>query len=305
MQLDPQEGFSRSERVVEILARELAGSEQSQSVIIDPNLDRASIMASLVGALGFDATVAGTGREGFEFAVTRPVGLAVVHLNSVRWELSQTIANFRADARTRNVPIAIYGPSGMEPAVEELLQAQPVVYVQEANNTRDLSRSLRPLLAQATPPPLTDDQRTAQRAAAAYWLRHIADGHRTQVFDLKPAEDALSSAVNDPALAHNALIALGGVPTASAQRRLAETVIAPALDMPIRESAALQLAFHIQRFGVLLENGMLADLQTAYAEASDPVLQTALASVIGSLKPAEEAVSRALRDYPLPPAPGD
>jgi hypothetical protein len=235
------------------------------------------------------------------------VGLAVVHLNSVRWELSQTIANFRADARTRNVPIAIYGPRGMAPAVEELLQAQPVVYVEEANDTRDLSRSLRPLLAQVTPPPLTADQRTAQRSAAAYWLRHIAEGHRTQVFDLKPAEAALSSAVNDPDLAHNALIALGGVPTGSAQLRIAETAIAPALDLSIRESAALQLAFHIQRFGVLVENGTLADLQAAYSGAADPALQTALAAVIGSLQPADDAVSRTLRDYPLPPpaAPAD
>jgi len=164
---------------------------------------------------------------------------------------------------------------------------------------------LRPLLAQVTPPPLTDEQRTAQRAAAAYWLRHIAEGQRTRIFDLKPAEAALAGAVNDPALTGDALTALGGIPTASAQLRLAETVIAPALDVPVRETAALQLAFHIQRFGVLIENAALDELRTAYTQAGDPALQTALAAVIGSLKPSEEAVSRALQDYPLPTAPAD
>lgn len=305
MQLDPQQAFSGAERVVEIFARELAGSELNQSVIIDPNRDRATIVASLVRALGFETSIAGTGREGFVLASTRPVELAVVHLNSVRWELSQTIANFRADARTRNVPIAIYGPRGMEPAIEELLDAEPVVYVSEANDTRDLSRALKPLLAQVTPPPLTNDQRAAQRAAAVYWLRHIAEGNRTGIFDLKPAEEALSDAVNDPALADDALIAMGGVPTPSSQARLAQTAFAPALDVAVRRTAALQLAFHIQRFGSLIDNGTLADLQTAYSQASDPALQTALAAVIGSLKPTDEAVSRALRDSALPITPAD
>lgn len=305
MQLDPQVDFGRSQRVVEIFARELAGSDQNQSVIIDPNRDRATIVASLVHALGFETAIATTGQEGFQLATDRPVGLAVVHLNSVRWELSQTIASFRADARTRNVPIAIYGPPGMEPAVKELLEAQPVVYIEEVNDTRDLSRALRPMLAQVTPPPLSEEQRTSQRAAAAYWLRHIAERHLTGIFDLRTAEEALSSGVNDPALARDALIALGGVPTPSAQQRLAETAVAPALDVPTRETAALQLAFHIQRFGTLIENGTLSDLQTAYTQAADPAIQTALAAVIGSLKPAEESVSRTLREYPLPTAPAD
>lgn len=305
MQLDPERGFGRAERVVEIFARELAGTSQPQSVIIDPNVDRASIVASLVGAIGFDASIAATGQEGFERAVSQPIGLAVVHLNSIRWELSQTVANFRADARTRNVPIAIYGPPGMQDSVRELLTAQPVVYVEEANDSRDLSRTLRPLLAQMTPPPLTDDQRSAQRMAAAYWLRHIAQGHRSQVFDLRPAETALANAVTEPALAPDALIGLGGVPTASAQERLAAAVTAPGFDLAIRETAALQLAFHIQRFGVLVQNGTLSQLNETFEQATEPAMQTALASVIGSLKPADESLSRTLREYPLPTAPAD
>ena len=297
MQLDPASRFGRSERVVEIFARELAGTSQPQSVIIDPNVDRASIVASLVGAIGFDASIAGTGQEGFERAVSQPIGLAVVHLNSIRWELSQTVANFRADARTRNVPIAIYGPAGMQNSVRELLTAQPVVYIEEANDTRDLSRTLRPLLAQITPPPLNQQQRDAQRKAAAYWLRHIAQGHRTQVFDLRPAEAALAGVVNEPELASDVLIALGGVPTASAQESLAEAVTAPGFDLAIRETAALQLAFHIQRFGVLVQNGTLSELKQTFEQATEPAMQTALASVIGSLKPADELLSRTLRDY--------
>ncbi len=305
MQLDPETSFGRTERVVEIFARELAGTSQPQSVIIDPNVDRASIVASLVGAIGFDSMIATTGQEGFQRAVTHPVGLAVVHLNSIRWELSQTVANFRADARTRNVPIAIYGPAGMQSAVQELMTAQPVVYVEEANNTRDLTRALRPMLAQISPAPLTSDQRDAQRAAAAYWLRHIAEGHRTRLFDLRPAETALSSAVNEPALARDALIALGGVPTRAAQERLAESAVAPGFDLAIRETAALQLAFHIQRFGVLIGNGTLGDLNQAFQQATEPEMQTALASVIGSLKPPDESLSRTLREYPLSTAPAD
>ena len=36
--------------------------------------------------------------------------LILVHSNCLRWSLSETKANLRADYRTRNTPIIIYGP---------------------------------------------------------------------------------------------------------------------------------------------------------------------------------------------------
>jgi hypothetical protein len=118
------------------------------------------------------------------------------------------------------------------------------------------------------------------------------------VFDLTAAEDALSNAVNDPALAGDALVALGAIGKASVQQRLAEATLAVGSEPAIREAAAIQLAFHIQRFGSLLKNGTLHELQTAWEAAMEPELKTALAGVIGSLNPNSDAVVRQLQAFP-------
>ena len=299
MQLDPQKPFRGAARVVEVFARTLNGTPQPRTVVIDPNVDRANHVAALVGSLGYDSDVAVTGMEGFrQIAAHGDTELAILHLNTIRWELSQTVTNLRADARTAGVPIAIYGPQGLQGRVQHLIRDhQPVVYLAEANNPSDVARTIRPFLARISPPALTDQQRAQQISAAAYWLRHIGQGRRTDVFDLTPAEDALAEAVSDERVARDALIALAAIGSASSQQRLADAALAPGYAVEVRETAALQLAFHIQQFGVLLKNGQLTSLQSAWESAAEPVLKTALSSVIGSLGPQQEAVTRQLQNF--------
>jgi hypothetical protein len=135
-------------------------------------------------------------------------------------------------------------------------------------------------------------------AAAAYWLKHIAQGQRTKIFDLKAAEAPLANSISNPELARDALIALGAVGTPTAQETLADAALGPGFELPVRETAALQLAFHIQRFGRLLQAGQLDAIENAWEAASEPEMKTALASVIGSLRPTPEAVSRQLQSFP-------
>lgn len=299
MQLDPQQPIRGANRVVDIFARTLNGNPEPRTVVIDPNVGRANHVAALIGNLGYQSEIATTGIDGFrQIAAHGDTELAVLHLNTIRWELSQTITNLRADARTAGVPIAIYGPQGLQGRVQHLLRDyQPAVYLPEADQSSDIARTLRPFLAQVSPPALTDQQRADRIAAAAYWLRHIAQGRRTNVFDLSPAEDALAAAVDEERVARDALIALGAIGTPSAQQRLADAALAPGYPLEIRETAALQLAFHIQQFGALLRNGNLAAVQDAWESATEPALKTALASVIGSLGPTPEAVTRQLENY--------
>ncbi len=300
MQLDPDAPFRGARRIVEIFARALGGSDQPRTVVIDPNVERATFVADLLSRLGYNAGIATTGMDGFQMAAEQgTIDLAVLHLNTIRWELSQTIENLRADARTASVPIAIYGPRGLQSSVQRLIDRNPpVVYLEESNDTRDVSQTLQPFLAQVTPPALTDDQRTEQMAAAAYWLRHIAQGQRTKIFDLTAAETPLANTISNPELARDALVALGAIGTAPAQQTLADAALGPGFELPVRETAALQLAFHIQRFGGLLQNGQLEAIRNAWETTSEPEMKTALASVIGSLKPSPEAVSRQLQSFP-------
>jgi hypothetical protein len=56
----------------------------------------------------------------------------------------------------------------------------------------------------------------------------------------------------------------------------------------------LQLAFHIQRFGLLLSPTEVAAVHAVWKNASDRQVKTAFASVVGSLKPDSKEVGQRL-----------
>ncbi len=305
LQWDPEQSFPNSRLVVEILARTLSGDSRPDGVVIDPNSSRGTLVGDYLNTLGYDPRVAPTGMAGFQYAAANgDVAIAVVHLNAIRWELSQTVANLRADSRTANLPIAIYGPVGMQDKVKHLTGQYPLVsYVEESNSALDMMKQVRPLLAQVSPPRLTEPQRLSQRKAAALWLEHIASGQRTKLFDLAPAEKALADNVNDPDVGRSCIIALGAIATSTAQQRLLDTSVGDSIDPGIRVSAARQLAFHIQRFGLLVSTDDIARLRDHTAAETDPVASSALTAVTGSLKPDAKTAREIILSYPPSAAP--
>lgn len=305
LQWEPTQKFVGSRRVVEILARALMTEPQPQSVVVDPNVTRASQVAGFLGEIGYRSRVAETGVEGFRLATKRgDIELAVVHLNSTRWELSQTLANLRADHRTTAMPVAIYGPPSHRTQVEALLQQfQPVVYVEEANDAIEVNRQLKPLLATVSPPALTPQQRSQQALDAAYWLRRIAQAQRPDIYDLSIAEEALLAAVGDEAVALDAIVALGGIGRPSVQKRMADLITSPAAAVEAKRLAAYELAAHVQRHGLLLARTDLDQVMTAWESSTDESLRVGLSSLVGSLKPQPAGVRRQIVDFPESAAP--
>ena len=296
MQLDPHTTFPGASRVVEILARSLNGTPQARSVVVDPNTRRGARLAGLISTLGFDSGLAQTGQEGFQMATSEgSVELAVLHLNTVRWELSQTIANLRADPRTRRLPIAVYGPSELRGSTRHKLHPyQLVSYLDDAGDPGLLRDQLTPLIGQRQVPELTEDQRRAEIASAAFWLRHIADGQRTQVFPLESAESALSRAIGQTVVARDALVALGAIGKPSVQQRIAEVALSDGFAVETRRAAIVQLAFHVQRFGRMIDNPTAQAIANAYRAETSPELRSAWAAVVGALRPDRMAATTQL-----------
>jgi len=159
---------------------------------------------------------------------------------------------------------------------------------------------VEPFLGGLENEPLSQEERAAQAAAGAYWLAHLASARRTDVFDIAPAESALAQVIEDSDLAGNAVQALGAIASKDAQRRLESVAVSDVYQSPLRELAAIQLAFHIQRHGLLLTSDQVREVQAAIPAAGDPQLATALASVAGSLKPNPTAVGARLQEFPIP-----
>lgn len=299
MQLDPDKTFPGATRVIAILSRALHGEGSQSAIVVDSSIPRAQTMAGIFNELGYQTQPVQTGKAGFKAATERmDVEFIALQFNTMRWGLTQTIANLRADSRTANIPIVIYGPLRLKNKIEYSTRYYPLVhYIVESENTNDIGRQLKPFLNSLKTPELTGELRSEYRTAALYWLAHIASSPRVNIFDLTPVEKPLLNLVPDRNLASDALITLGGIPTRSAQSDLVKVVSNKMFDSDVKEIAALQLAFHIQKFGLLVDSMQVDDIRKAYQAAKDPKLNTALASVMGTLMPNSKLVGEQLQEF--------
>ncbi|MGQ0632981.1 MAG: HEAT repeat domain-containing protein [Planctomycetaceae bacterium] len=301
LQLDPQQPFPGAPRVVEVLKRAAAGGGRAHAVIGEISAERGAQMAGILQDLGFEPLVYGSGRSAFKAATSRSdVGLVVLHPNIIRWPLSETLANLRADSRTAGIPIVIHSPerllTRMQPYVRNHRQVSLASSTESAD---DFEFQAEAALHRGRAAALPADQQASQRASALAWFAHLAQGRRTKVFDLSGCEEVLSQALLDSKLAATSLDALGELPSREAQRRIADLALDVQADAALRENAASKLAFHLQRFGLLLPHSTIERLHAAWRDGNEPAaVRTALGGMIGSLKPDAALVGRRLQAFP-------
>lgn len=317
LQIDPASPFSGSPRVVQILQRALTTDGKPHAIVGEVSAERGAKVGGFVAELGYEPLLFTSGRDVFKAASERTdVELIVLHPNIIRWALTETLANLRADARTASIPIILHGPADLQPKMRQHLNSNPaIMYASLSETTADFELQVGGFLKRTRSAPLTPEERMAQKSAAAAWLAHVATGRRTRVFNLSPAERALAQSLADEKLASSALDALGEIASGTSQTQIAQSVIDPQMPLELRESAAAKLAFHIQRFGLTISKSLVEDLRKVWMDPqTPPTLHTSLGSVIGSLKPDAARVGRRLQSFqpgatpspapaPEPPAP--
>jgi hypothetical protein len=99
------------------------------------------------------------------------------------------------------------------------------------------------------------------------------------------------------------LTALGTMPGAEVQRRLAATTLNDRLSPAVRIRAAEQLALHIPRFGLVLEPAVVSHLTAEWETSGEPRLKAALAAVVGTLQPSSGLICERLLRLPAAPVP--
>ncbi len=305
LQLDPRESFRDSGRVVAILTRAITGNAMGAGIVVDPNTQRASQVTGFLAEAGYPSEIAPTGRDAFTMATENgDVELIVLHVNTIRWELTQTVSNLRSDSRSANIPIVIYGPEDVRRKVQPLLdRTRLATFVSEVTAADRFRSQIEPFLKAVQAPSMTEEERTRRSVAAVGWLAHIAEG-KSSIFDLTPAEAALGTAMRDDALARQAIYAIRAIPSRTEQGRFLEIALSElGVLEENRVAAAEQLAMHIQRYGLLLSVEQVSQLEVAWKSATDPEIKTALASVVGTLKPNGQRVSGRLRQYVQPALP--
>jgi hypothetical protein len=88
-----------------------------------------------------------------------------------------------------------------------------------------------------------------------------------------------------------------------AQRGLADVVLDPSEPAPLRRNTAAMLVRSIQRFGPLVAADQETRILAAFDQESDPALRTALAAVLGALRPKPALAGARIQQYGVGPAP--
>jgi HEAT repeat protein len=305
--LDPRKPFAGSSRVVPVLAQFVATSATPRAVVIDGNHARGSQIAGFLQQLGYDPVLASTGDEGFK-AASRSADTELVildiHMILGNWRLHDTIANLRADARTAGLPIYVVGPLARQTDLAGLMfeRFPGVKFLVTPSDAQNLDRQLG--FGGSRPQPISTEERTGYAREAASLLAQVAS-HPHSPFepDLARIEPELALALNSPETSLSASAALSDVPDPEAQRGLADTLIDPGKPIELRTSVAARLSKSIQRFGPLVTAEQERQLLSAYEQEADPTLRTALAAVIGALRPKSTTTGARLRSLDANPRP--
>ena len=105
------------------------GSLKPEAVVIDSNDQSLRDLDVALEDAGFAVAVSQTGQDGFDAAVQQlNCELILVDAESAGWPLATTLANFRSDVRTRNVPIVVIGPDRFAARVSNLSEIHPGIW---------------------------------------------------------------------------------------------------------------------------------------------------------------------------------
>jgi len=97
------------------------GSGRPEVVIAGADSSESGVLRAVLEDAGYTVAEAPTGVEGFELAVSQMnCELFIVSAESWYWPLTTTVANLRADIRTRHTPIIVIGSARFEPSVMSL-----------------------------------------------------------------------------------------------------------------------------------------------------------------------------------------
>ena len=287
-------------RLVEILSRALTDSGRDSVLVIDQNQTRGQTVGAQMASFGFDAVARVTSREGFKLATTRnDIVMVLVNANCQQWSLSDFVRNFRADSRTANIPIAVFGPPTARVSTKSLIKKNSqMIFVEEAKTADTMVLTLRPFV-EKTGNSLSATERAQHRRLAAWWLASIAR-NRGSKFNLTKAQPALFAATNSQSLAADSMAALESIATATTQTQFLDIVSSLDRDANVRELAALHLAAHVQKHGMMLNGEQRKAINTLRDEAPNPGIASALASVLGAVQPNSQTIQQRLEGFTLP-----
>ncbi|MCS7046062.1 MAG: hypothetical protein NZO58_06875 [Gemmataceae bacterium] len=297
-----------SARVVDILRRFVAGAAAPKALVVFVPPDQAAAVRQAFKPTGLEPVLVDSLKQGYE----HPFGLAdvdVVFLHGSEFRaIPYAISQLRGDADLGNVPIFLLDPKDNDPALARLATKYRNVKVLPEGLLKmgeELKTEIDEAIRAAAGAPLSTAERKALLIGSLDLLWRMAR-NELPGYDVRPAVDAVVTALRSPDAAPLALEILGRLPGTIPQTRLAAVVLDNNADK-LRLAAAFELNRNFQKYGVALDRDLMSRLKKAYQEASDPQLKAELAITMGAFGPTTQLTGTRLLHFrpelPAPPPP--
>lgn len=132
-----------------------------EAVVIMADGQARLLYSQLLEDLGFRAEPAGTGPEGFQLAASQlQCEFVVLSLQPSRWSAAMTLANLRADLRTRLATVILVGPPAARRQAESLVETYGnAVFLEEPVGAMTFASRLQKL--RLPPPVISAEERLA------------------------------------------------------------------------------------------------------------------------------------------------
>jgi CheY-like chemotaxis protein len=159
-----------------------------------------------------------------------------------------------------------------------------------------LRTELAGVLADPASAPRNEAERRADALLAIRWLRRMATGE-VPGYDVKPAGDAIRSALHSNDLAPQAVEAVVYIPTKEAQQDLANVALGGNRPAELRIKAADALIRHLQKHGNLLGAMQVQFISDQARNAEDLNLRSRFQAIEGILQATPQRTGQGLLNY--------
>lgn len=256
LKLAPREPFAGSSAVTQSLGY-FAGSYGVPRILIaHPLSAEGGKLAGLAAALGYEADVATTGRQAFEFATSSPdYELALVHAAINRPAADELLAQLRRDRRTAQLPVGFISPlNDLERVQSFARRSGDVEAFLQPQNDAEMKLFVGDVLAHAGRSHVPVEQRRLQALAAIDWLVKLAQ-QPAGVFDIGQLESQIIPLLYVPEMSARAIELLADIGNQQSQQALVQLANASVQSLATRQAAVTALARNIRKFGTLLTSG--------------------------------------------------
>ena len=287
IKINPTSPYAGSSAVAEAIADLVTAAGRPRAMVATPRADHAQSLAALLSGLGYDASIATTGRDCvLGVSQSADYELLLVDVAIGEPEILWAFDALRRDRRTARLPIGLMADRATWDTAQRLARRDALtLVVSQAQDERTMEGQVRRLVELAGTTAIPPNVRLAQAETALGWMATTANNPHG-LYDWKRHESAIRDALGVSRLTAKAAAVLAQLGTHSSQRSLVELAGQNARPLPVRQAAAAAFTRSVPRFGVQLTTDEIAAQYARYNQSRDLDAETqrVLATVLDAIE---------------------